>query len=1053
MRFYQISFRKLWFISLILLYLFTGELYAQRTADKIGTSITVNLKAVDDSGSPIPHAQVVIGEGVKHTETDENGSLSILASAATYVTISSPGFEKVVIRVGDLAVSGTVKLIKSKLYMTSEDIIPLPFLDMKKRNITGGTNVISGTQLEKYPSNDIRNAFIGLAPGLEVIEYNGSTGISPEEKLGKFGATEKIGMLIRGRSPMIMIDDMPGDFTEIQLNPEEIESVSVIKDIVAKSIFGPQAADGIIFVRTKRGSANERILNVNIENGVSVIGRFPEWTTGAEFATLNNQAKTNSGFLASALYSDQDIAAYAKNDPYDMYHPSSNYRELMLKNTKSFTRASLSSRGGSDAVQYFANVGYNGEGDIYNTGPKADFSRINTRANLDIKVNNLLKIRFDFFGGLNFRRSPNYGYDPDYGADNANDAALDIVEFDRVIGDLTSISPIAFPIYANNDPSLKSPWYGVTPEFVVNPMGNLLQNGYYTENTRTGKVSAAFDLDLSPVLKGLKSTTFFGLDASYLIRVGKATDYWAYNVIPSLTSGGADTIILTKAHDGVDMVSQGKLHDYYYQRIAFYENLSFNRSFGLHDIQSTLTYYIYKISKNQIEEPQREQSLIWTGTYSFNNKFTIQGVLNYTGTYSYDKGKRYAFFPSLGVSWVISEENFMSNLKFFNYLKMRAEAGIMGDENFDTPFLYRDSWTYNTSGAVFGAYSTNQWFGSTQDNQVYRTAPGRTGNPEIGWEKRKEFNIGLDALMFGQKVSMELNYYYQLRDGEIAQLNNSLPFIAGISAANPYYNYNKTAFSGVESAIQYTNKIGDFRYSIGASAVVQNSKILKYDEPDYSFAYQTRIGKPADSYWGLTNIGKFQSDAEALEIPPIYDPVLHAGDLKYQDMNNDLMIDDNDQSYIGHTAPRLYYGLNVRIFYKSFEMTLIGTGRAFYDIPMTNRYFWNGWGDNIYSNFVRDNVGGAYPKLTYYKVNNNFVSSDFWLTKGGYFKIQNVEFAYNLKTDKLKATGVRGVRFFMRGANLLTLSKVKDVDPESINSGVTSYPLYKTFTGGINLTF
>ena len=349
-----------------------------------------------------------------------------------------------------------------------------------------------------------------------------------------------------------------------------------------------------------------------------------------------------------------------------------------------------------------------------------------------------MKIRFDFFGGLTFRRSPNYGYDSDFGADNSNDATLDILELDRVLSDISTNSPIAFPIYANNDASLKAPWYGVTPDYTTNPIGNLTKNGYYTESARTGTISTTIDYDLSNLIKGLKSKTFLGLDASYLIRVGKATNYIAYNVAPLFTTTGADSIVkLTKAHDGVDMANQGKLHDYYYQRLAAYENLSFDRTFGLNAVQSTLTYYIYKMTKNGIEEPQREQSLIWSGKYSFNDKYNVQAVMNYTGTYSFGEDKRYALFPSVGASWIISEENFMKGLSFINYLKLRGETGIIGYENFTNPFLYRDSWTYNTSGAVFGAYSTNQWFGTTQDNQVYRTLPGRIGTPRHNMGKKK----------------------------------------------------------------------------------------------------------------------------------------------------------------------------------------------------------------------------------------------------------------------------------------------------------------------------
>jgi hypothetical protein len=307
--------------------------------------------------------------------------------------------------------------------------------------------------------------------------------------------------------------------------------------------------------------------------------------------------------------------------------------------------------------------------------------------------------------------------------------------------------------------------------------------------------------------------------------------------------------------------------------------------------------------------------------------------------------------------------------------------------------------------------------------------------------------------MFNNKLSLEVNYFSNLRDGQIVQLSNSMPYTAGYSGALPRFNYNKSRVSGPEVAIQFTDKVGQLEYSFGVYAYNRNSKIIKYDEGQYRFDYQFVTGLADDTYWGLTCLGKFSSDAEALVVPQLFDVVLKKGDLKYKDMNGDGVVDDNDQSAVGHTSPRLYYALNGSLRYKNAELTIIGTGCAFYDIPLTNAYYWNGWGDNNYSKFVKDNIGGAYPRLTYYKVNNNFVNSDFWLTKGDYFKIQNVELAYTIPSSKLQLIRSQGMRIFLRGANLLTLSPVKDVDPESINSGVTLYPLYRTFTGGIKLTF
>lgn len=1053
-RFHHILFQKFRFIGMLLLcLLFLGTVQAQKKEVKKIKASIIRLRVTDENDKAIPGAQVVVGEGIIHTETDEKGIVKFSAFSTDFVTVSSPGYENTVVLVESLSIDGALKLVKSKLLMTSTDDVPLPFMTLKKRNTTGSSAVLTGVQLERYPSTDLRNALTGLASGLDVVERYGTTGMSAEEKLGVFGVQEKVSLYMRGRSPIFIIDDVPTDITEMQLDPQEIESATIIKDIVAKTMFGPQAADGVIFIKTKRGKKNERILNVNAEYGVSQIDRFPGFVSGSDYATLNNLAKTNSGLTPN--YSDAAIARYALNDPYNMYFPSNNFREMMLKNQKSFRRANVSSQGGNDAVQYFANLAYDGDGDIYKLGHTSSFDRISTRANLDIKINDLIKAQFSFYGGLTTRSSPNYGYSSSYGSDDSNDGTLDIDEMNRLLTDITTISPIAFPIYANNDPTLKKPWYGVnTSSFGNNPVGRLVNNGYYRETGRSGNTSLALTYDLQNFLPGLKSKTFVDFQAYNLVRIGKAEDYIAYNVTPIFSKAGADsTYTLTKSHDGVDMPSQAKLHDYYYQRFGVYETLSYDKYFGDNSIQSTLTYYISKTSMNGIEEPRRQQNGVFSGIYTYKNKYSIHGVANYAGTYSFDKGKRYALFPAIGIGWVISDEKFMSNLKFIDFLKLRGETGRVGYDANTSPYLYDTVLTYNTSGTKFGPAPTGYWFGSAEDKTQYQTFPSRTGNPDLTWETRKEISAGIEALMFKRKLSVEVNYYNNLRDGIITQLSNVLPYTAGLSGAKPYFNYNKTRYMGVESSIQYTDKIGKFGFSIGGSATTQQSKIVKIDEPIYRFPYQSKLGQSANAYYGLTCIGKFATDAEALVVPQLYDAVLHAGDLKYKDLNGDGVVDDNDIGKVGDTSPKLFYAVNAKFNYKGFDLLVIGTGRAWYDIAMTNRYFWNGWGDNNYSVFVRDNIGGAYPKLTYNQVANNFKASNFWLVKGGFFKIQNVEFAYTLPQKTANTLAARGIRIFVRGANLLTVSKIKDVDPESIDSGITSYPLFKTFTAGLKVTF
>lgn len=1041
---------------LILCLLVTGMATAQKKPEKKVRTVKVYVKVTDEAGNPLPKASVVIGEGRVYAETNAAGEYEFEASPEDMVSISTLGFDRISSQVSNIVTNNIITLKKAKLFAATEDIIPMPFMDIKKRYMTGGYNTLNGNDLERYPTNDLRNSFSGLANGLEVVERDGSPGLNAEEQLGNYRVTEKIGLLSRGRNPIFIIDDIPMDVTEMPLDPQEIGSVTIIKDIVGKAMLGPRGADGIIYVKTKRGRKNERILNVNAEEGISMVDRFPGWASGSDYARLNNTARTNSSL--PALYSESAINEYAKNDPYNAYYPSVDYRSLMMKNSKAFRRVNVSSTGGNDVVQYNAYLGYNGEGDIYKMGAASDYSRINVRSNIDIKINELIKVKMDFFGGLTFRRSPNYGYNANFtNEDAATNTALDLVEFNTVINDITNTPPIAFPVYAAYGDNPVAPWYAVSANssYRMNPIGNIKHNGYYTETGRTGASNVTFEYDLKELIPGMKSRTYVGFNAFNSLRIGKATDYIAYIVTPGKTTAGADTVRLSKVHDGVDMAGQAKLHDYYTQRFVVYENLSYEKNWAGNSLQAGLTYYIGKAARNGIEEPQRQQNVVLSTQYSYLDKYTVNGVLNYAGTYSFDKGKRYGLFPAVGLGWILSEEGFMAGLKDkgLSYLKLRAEAGIIGFESFLPPFYYLDRWGVNTSGSAFGPYSTNQWFGSNTDNSVYRTTPSRIGNPDLTWEKRKEFSVGLDALLLNRKLSVEVNYFNNLRDGIVSQLANTLPYVVGISTARPWYNYNKIKYTGVEIGVQYTDRVGLLRFSVGGNATIQNSKILKWDEPKYRFDYQTRVGKPTDAYWGLTYLGKFTSDAETKVVPQIYDEVLKTGDLKYQDLNGDGVVDDNDQNQIGHTSPRLVYALNLRLSYRNFELTTIGAGRAFYDIPMTNKYFWNGWGDNNYSNFVTNNVDGLYPRLTYYKVNNNFVASNFWLRNGGFFKIQNVEVAYNIPIGAGNVIGARSIRLFARGANLLTVSKIKDVDPESINSGVTVYPLFKTYSGGVKLTF
>lgn len=1026
----------------------------------------VVLKVVDENGAPVPNASVVVGEGITHAVTDANGSVTFKGYPEDVVTITAFQFEKKVSVVIDIVNANTITLDHGKIDATSGDIVPLPFTSLKKRSLTGPEVVVDGSWFSRYPSLDLRNSLTGISSMYDVREIDGSPGQSPLEGLqqysglsNSYGATDKFSGM-----PYVLVDDMPSDIQELVIGPNEIESVTLMKGILANAMYGPAATGGVMYIKTKWGEKNERQLHVDAETGVSVIDRMPGYVSGDEYATLQNIARAADGLPAA--YSSAAIDAFKLNNGYDLKYPSTDFEDMLFDNTKEFRRVNMSSSGGNDIVQYYSYLGYGGEGDIVDMGAKSDYNRITARQNVNVKINDFVTAAFSFYGNLTFRRSPNYGFDSDYTTEGTGNATLGLWEFPSILDDIHNTPPVAYPIWAYYDTTSNTPWYGVSAIYTNNIIGGILDQGFYTDRGRTGASNIKLTYDASSLLKGLKSETYFGFNIHNSVRIGKSNDYLAYTIKDPDAVLLNDRITKFSGHSLSRMADLYKLMDYYFQRYMFYERLSLDRSFGSSNLQASAMYHQTISYINGLEEPQRQRSFLGTLMYSLNDKYHFQGVANYSGNSSFSADKRNMLNWAVGGAWVLSDEDFMPEIGFLDYLKLRVQGGVVANETY-FPNLYDvDRWTTTSSTSTsdiygFGSfYSTGRWFGSSTESGVTRSYLSRTGNPNLTFEKRREVNAGFDAMFFNQKLSLGVNYYNWLVDGSIAQVTANLPYLAGLQGARPYQNYAQTRYNALGADLAFNQRFGEVMVTFGANATTAKGIREKYDEPQYRNDYQVRTGKISDAIFGYTYLGKFATD-QAAQGGTVADPVpiqqfdaqLFAGDLQYEDKNGDGFVDESDQGIIGHSSPRLYYGVHLSLKYKNFDLFILGNGRAFYDIQLTNEYYWNGWGDNNYSNFVAENVGTKYPRLTYYKVNNNFVTSDFWLTKGDYFKIQNVELAYTIPAKMLTFMSGRAVRIYVRGANLLTLTGVEDIDPESTNSGVTAYPLFRTFSGGVKLNF
>ena len=1062
MRLIRILYKKIRFAGLLaLLVLLALPVSGQVQRDKkVRQIFDVVLKVVDENGAPIPGASVVVGEGITHVLADADGTVSFKGYPEDVVTISAFKYDKKVAPVIDVVNAKTVTLSQGKVHMTSDDVVPLPFTSLKKRNLTGQDVVIDGSWFSRYPSTDIRNALTGISSTYNVKELDGSPGLSPLEGLqqysglsNSYGSTNKFSGM-----KYVIVDDMPTDLQELIIDPSEIESATLLKGILATTMYGPAATGGVLYLKTKSGVRNERMLHVDIENGVSVVDRMPGVVSGADYAILQNQARAADGLPAA--YTPAAISAFAKNNGYDLQYPSTDFASMMLDNTMEFRRANISSSGGNDIVQYYSYLGYAGEGDIIKLGATSDYNRITARQNVNVKINDHFSAQFSFAGNLTFRRSPNYGYDSDYSSEGTGNSTLTLTELPSILYDINWTPRVAFPIWAYYDESSNTPWYGISSTFTTNPIGNLVDQGFYTDRGRTGSSNLKLIYDAGTFIPGLKSETYFGFNIHNTVRIGKTNDYLAYTVDVTPT----DTV-LTKSstHSLFKMADLYKLMDYYFQRFMFFERISYEKTFNSSYLQASGMYHQTLSYINGIEEPQRQRSIIGTLMYSLQDKYQFQGVVNYAGNSSFAKDYRNMLNWSVGGAWILTDESFMPEINFLDYLKLRVQGGIAGNETYFPNLWDVDRWsststTSTTTPYGFGPYTSNRWFGTTTEAAVLRSYLSRTGNPLLTWEKLKEINAGFDAVMFNNRLELQMTYTNYLSDGILSQTTSNMPYVAGYNGARPYNNFNSIRVNSYRADLSFNGKIGDFRFTINANASSPWSKRVKYDEPQYRNDYQLRTGKNSDAIFGYTYIGKFATDAAAQggggTIPlQLFDAELHAGDLQYADLNNDGFVDESDQGVIGNSSPRLFYGVNLLFRYKNLELFVNGAGNAFFDIALTNTYFWNGWGDFTYSDFVAENNGGAYPRLTYYKVNNNFVTSEFWLTKGDYFKIQNVELSYTIPSKMLQFMAGRAVRIYVRGSNLLTISGVKDVDPESIDSGVEVYPLFRTFSGGVKLNF
>lgn len=1003
------------YIILMLLLPFFSEsnIYAQKRSKQYSE---IKAKVVDKEGNPIQSVRITVDEGIFESSTDKQGKFSLKVTDNSTLVFDVPGFEPQYLGVSVIKQNPVVVMEKSIPYGGVKDEVELPFRKTISREIVGATSTIDEDAISSSNQMNVLNILSGKAPGLNVSQV-------PTEP-GRSATVLNIRGLSRSatdNAPLIIIDGIERPLED--LTPEEIESITVLKDATSKILYGPKAVNGVLLVKTKRGIKYKRDRQFNIEFGAQTPVRMPEYLNSADYATMYNRARINDGL--SPYYTQTDIDGYRMGTNPVLY-PDVDFHKLCLNDHMSYRKAIAQFRGGNESAQYYVNATYAGYGGYEAVGKNNTSNKFNLRVNLDYKVNDWLKAFVDIAGQMEF-------YTTNY------------MSADKLFSRLSSHRPNAYPIKFSDPGNPGTEIYGAMENANLsssreNIYAEMALGGSKENTVRKGQTNIGFDLSLDRYVKGLSAKAYVTFDVYNYLVVGKNENFSSYRPIFNENSLiGKELLTVEKK-----VSDKSRIADQMYRNYGYFGQLSYDRTFqAKHQLKSDLVIFQSRRENLGSSRDDVNRTFALRTNYVYNKKWIAELDMAVMGSSRFTKGNRYGYFPTVGVAWIASEEKFLKDKEWLDFLKIKASTGLLGTDNYFDFFLFESRW--NTSQSTH--------FGPKLEEDVNTSTLVHVGNPDLTWEKSFEINIGAEA-SFLNCLTADFNYFNNYRY-DILTPTTSFSSINGGELM--YRNYGSVRNQGVELALEYSGNIGKLHYSIGGNTIWSKAVYEKTDDMEGLSSNRKKEGKPVDTRFGLIAEGLFKSGDE-IAAHPVQDfgPV-QIGDVKYANINNDHHINENDMLPIGNEYPRFQFGLNINLAYKGFELSLSGSGMAQYDIYLNNSYYWMRE-DQKYSTFVKNYFNpstgeGKFPRLTTQQNQNNYRSSSLWMRSGNFFKLRDAMLSYSLPQNITNKMTLKQVKLFVRGSNLFTVSSIKDLDPEYIDAGVTGYPFFRSFTGGINVVF
>lgn len=1018
-----------------------GKAYTSHTDNP---PVTITGSVVASNGNALKGVSVLLkGSNIK-TITDQDGGFSIKASPdATLIFVYKEYIPKEESLTGRTQLKITLNRSTQKtnnlqnkpdsVQNEVKEYINLYNGRQEKHNVTGAYSQIYGESVASNPIINNRNRLQGQLPGLFVMQNNGEPG------------DEGASLWLRGKrtfmnnEPVVLVDGYERSMD--LLDPNEIATVTALKDASATARYGLRGGNGILLVTTKRGQEGKIKVTLNADAGMKAPTTKPKLLNSFQYASLYNEALTNDG--AAAKYSVADLAKYEKssqgiyeNELDRFLYPNINSYDEYIKPVTWQKRININLDGGNKTAKYFVSGGYTSNSGLYKVDENANtyntntnFDMITLRSNVDINVNKRFSLVLDIAGRQEQRTYP--------GA--RTDASL------RVFRSLYKTPANAFPVFTP-DGSIAG-----TKDYTQNPYGLLNNQGYslYYVRSMFATLRAKHDLDF--ITSGLKLNGSIAFDSWFDQNTNRSKSFKVFDLRqPDGSVAYQPNGSIKYVETGSDTQMSSSV-DYPGTRRTFNTELSldYDRDFGFHSISGTLM-----VSQRTIgQEDNGDVPRAYLGTngrlsYAFNKRYLAEFNFAYQGSEQLLADHKFGFFPAVSAGWVVSEENFLKNSSVINFLKIRGSHGVTGNDDLGGYFLWYQK--YQSSGTVNFGYTSQSYTGWQESAFALNN---------VTWEKVRKSDIGIDATLLKNKINVSFDYFYE-KNRDI-MIQPALPNIMGIRFPN--FPIGIVENKGFDASLGFTDKIGELEFSVSGMINKANNKVLAKGEEVQRFEYQKRTGLSLDAIFGLEALGIFRNQAEIDASPDQTFGKIMPGDIKYKDQNGDEVIDAYDEVYLGNNGnPTLQYGTSLSLKLHGFDLSVLFTGQQggkqniageavweFHDNGTVREHHLGRFNPNDETTW--DNA--TYPRLSLSNKANNQRTSSYWLKDATMVRLKSLEVGYTLKNTWLSSLKLENARVYVNGYNLYTWSSTDLIDAEARSSNYVIYPLQRIVNAGIKVTF